>query len=567
MRWIRFIHTLLYLKPVQIWSRIFFHVKKTVFGFIIIDLVKRQKAVPELPTFNLIPKPHAPYAEKQNLERKQFVFLNQFANYDTDIRWNDPGKSKLWRYNLHYFDYLLPLLQEQSAKNYDRGRRIIEDWIKNNPIGHGDGWEPYPISVRVCNWIHFYAAFQNYIGKDPSFKEILLVSLFRQIAYLNYFFEWHLQANHFWVNAKALLFSGIFFGHKYWIEKGVKIVQQQLDEQVLNDGGHYERSPMYHALFLLDVIDLLNGIRASKIKIENLSRLNNILHHKALSMWKWLNHLTHPDGEIALLGDSVFNLAPQPGKIGEYLRAVLPTTIENTGKNEIAALKESGYFVVRENELYLVIDGGPLGVIYQPGHAHCDFLSYELSYKSRRFIVDSGIGEYLPTELRLKARSIYSHNTLVINQMEQAEIWHAFRMGKRIIPQNVQFASSPFIKFEGAYENFMNKESGYYHKRSILFQNTKEINIQDYFSPAEYRQAEDLIHLHPQCRAKIQNGAVIVERDNAVLNILFNSEEIQAELRPWFYAPEFGIIQQNQMIVLQPAHKNINKIEYTIKWT
>jgi uncharacterized heparinase superfamily protein len=36
-------------------------------------------------------------------------------------------------------------------------------------------------------------------------------------------------------------------------------LRSELPEQVLADGGNFERSPMYHAIFLEDVLDLINA--------------------------------------------------------------------------------------------------------------------------------------------------------------------------------------------------------------------------------------------------------------------------------------------------------------------
>ena len=43
-----------------------------------------------------------------------------------------------------------------------------------------------------------------------------------------------------------------------WLSKGLNIIKNELSEQILDDGGHFERSPMYHALLLEDLLDLTN---------------------------------------------------------------------------------------------------------------------------------------------------------------------------------------------------------------------------------------------------------------------------------------------------------------------
>ena len=43
-----------------------------------------------------------------------------------------------------------------------------------------------------------------------------------------------------------------------WKNRGIRILNEQLKEQILNDGGHFERSPMYHCIILEDLLDLHN---------------------------------------------------------------------------------------------------------------------------------------------------------------------------------------------------------------------------------------------------------------------------------------------------------------------
>ncbi len=82
----------------------------------------------------------------------------------------------------------------------------------------------------------------------------------------------------------------------------------------------------------------------------------------------------------------------------------------------------------------MVIDCGAIGPDYQPGHAHCDTLSYELAIDGRRVIVDSGVHDYEPTQHRAYARSTPAHNTVVIDGQEQSEMWGVFRVARRARP-------------------------------------------------------------------------------------------------------------------------------------
>ena len=94
----------------------------------------------------------------------------------------------------------------------------------------------------------------------------------------------------------------------------------------------------------------------------------------------------------------------------------------------------SGYFVIRNLDDMLVVDCGEVGPDYQPGHAHCDTLSFELASDGRTIIVDSGVYDYEDSEMRRYVRSTRAHNTAMVDGCEQSEIWGAFRVARRARP-------------------------------------------------------------------------------------------------------------------------------------
>src|SRR5205085_8722772 len=127
-------------------------------------------------------------------------------------------------------------------------------WIDENPPAVGVGWEPYPTSLRIVNWIKWALA-----GNRMNDKAI--ASLAVQVRFLSQNLEQHLLGNHLLANAKALVFAGLFFeGDEAvsWLRTGLRLLAREIPEQVLPDGGHFERSPMYHSAILEDMLDLCN---------------------------------------------------------------------------------------------------------------------------------------------------------------------------------------------------------------------------------------------------------------------------------------------------------------------
>ena len=124
-----------FLKLGQIFGRLYFRLK----------LVKVNRSPPpevsQATTFY-----NSPAARPSNMiGSRSWVFLNCEGHLDS-IGWRDERRSKLWRYNQHYFD---DLNARKSSERVSWHEELIEDWIFRNPPCEGIGWEPYPTSLRV----------------------------------------------------------------------------------------------------------------------------------------------------------------------------------------------------------------------------------------------------------------------------------------------------------------------------------------------------------------------------------------------------------------------------------
>src|SRR5207249_3381876 len=105
-----------------------------------------------------------------------FRFLNvSKALGHSGVGWASPEMPKLWRYNLHYFDYIL-----DSWRPPDNIADLVSDWVRSNPVGRGTGWEPYPTSLRIVNWIKLFLCddFRGHV------RTAWLDSLYRQAQWL-----------------------------------------------------------------------------------------------------------------------------------------------------------------------------------------------------------------------------------------------------------------------------------------------------------------------------------------------------------------------------------------------
>ena len=578
MRILTFVNTIRFLKFSQIWNRLTIQVKrKFLIGYITrqIRYQSGKRKDRDFPKLDLVSKPSSKKISNANLTQLQFNFLNRSYTFQQEVEWNKRGLEKLWLYNLHYFEYLIPGTYQISPENYLSSKRIIQHWIDNNPIGYGCGWESYPLSLRIINWIFFFDAYHTHFRDDPKFKATFLHSLYEQASFLNWFIEYHIQANHLFENIKSMFFSSVFFQDQKWFKKSIRLLEKQLKEQILPDGGHYELSPMYHLIILTDILDIINLIKSIQ-RISDPDSPFIIFHGKSQinpkhfeeivrKMLSWLEKMLHPDEQIPLFNDSAFNIAVDYSQIKDYFQKIIDYPYQPAEMSTTCELIHSGYVIFRTANQFLVIDGGKLGVSYQPGHAHCDLFSYEYSLHRKRFVVDGGVGNYLPSSLRLRSRSIYSHNTVVVNKLEQAEIWKAFRMGRRVKPERIQLVKSEDGQlFSGIYSNKLKQSLAYSHERQVKFIDGEIFIILDKIMAVNIHSIESLIHVHPDCQIDKEDGKIFLKNGATTAIILWDPLSLKLEIRRWFYVPEFGTEYETSMLVFTPLIDNLDYIYYVI---
>jgi len=292
--------------------------------------------------------------------RDSFTFLNVERCIAAEWDWNRPDWPKLWLYNAHYFD---DLAAADGAARTMWHRALVARWVVENPPGRGIGWEPYPTSLRIVNWVKWALT-------GNALDDVARQSLAVQTRFLRERLEIHLLGNHLWANAKALVFAGTFFDGaeaEAWRVKGLALLRRELEEQILPDGGHFERSPMYHAIVLENLLDLLQLLRVypGLFTDEDVAAWREIV----LRMHRWLRVMTHPDGGISFFNDAAFDIAPALAAITEYA-AALGVACDLAPLADLEALADSGYVRLQIGPAVMIADVGEIGPDHLPGHAH-----------------------------------------------------------------------------------------------------------------------------------------------------------------------------------------------------
>jgi uncharacterized heparinase superfamily protein len=418
------------------------------------------------------------------------------SDYQLDVQgWDDASVDRLLRYNAHYFD---DLAAHDAGARTQWQRALVAQWLAANPPGAGTGWEPYPLSLRIVNWIKW---FNSGVIPEPAWLHSLAIQA-RQVAART---EWHLLGNHLLVNAKALVFAGSFFSGpeaERWLRQGLAILDQQLPEQVLADGGQFELSPMYHALALEDVLDLINVTRAFG------THSGVDWAPTAARMLTWLRCLTHPDGTLARFNDGSPGVAPENAELERYATE-LGVTAPSPAPGE-QLLEASGYARIALDRLLLLLDVARIGPDYLPAHGHADCLSFEMSLGARRVLVNGGTSVYGNSARRQFERGTAAHNTVRVAGENSSEVWGGFRVGRRARPRDL-LREPGHIRC--AHDGYRHLAGAPLHRRSWRF-TPRSLQVSDQVAPGRW-PAEARFHLAPGLKFSQRSANTFEVRDES----------------------------------------------------
>jgi len=538
-----FTHTIKYLRFKQILYRIWYAVFPINSVLIRTSLNKIPDHIDWSPIKSFTNFLDYDWWDKDEITQGRFQFLNDITDFGNSIQWQLSEKSRLWLYNLQYFQYLFP----SEKLNSTVALGIINNWINQNPPGAENAWDPYPISLRLVNWFKYLST----VSVSDKELQPILKSTYHQAFWLEHLLEYHLLGNHLFKNAKALAFSGLFFKGSdadRWLTNGLRVLNQEIGDQILQDGGHFERSPMYHTMILEDCLDLLNITHNCHQPAMTASRQK--LEAAADRMISYLVGMSHPDGEIALFNDAAFGIEHSPEDLIQYYERVTGNEVSRPD-GKLWSFSETGYYVMTpKTGDRMIIDCGLVGPDYQPGHCHCDTLSFELSLNGRRVIVDSGCFEYEDGPIRQYNRGNAGHNTVTIDGENQSEVWGAHRCARRARPvyANLGEREDGWLHFDGAHDGYKRLKGRPIHHRSVRWKGDF-ILIDDCIEGRGNHDIESRLHIHPDLAVETnQNSVVLKDNKNQYLSISVAGEG-KITVEAGWYCPEFGLKYKCPVIV------------------
>jgi len=448
----------------------------------------------------------------------------------------------LWALKLYAFQPLFWLCEgyepgtETAAQHQTVFDGWLRDWIENIEIGRSQylrrAWTPWAVSLRILH-LSRYLAWRTE-SSDGEFERQLRREIYKNALFLDNHIEYDVGGNHLIENGAAMVVAGIAFDEQGWIDTGSRVLAEAADTQFLDDGYHFERSPMYHTLVTtryLTVCDLLERSDRS---------VPDQLQTTAADATAFLAYLRPPDGTIPLLNDSVYGQALPLDDCLAYARAIGFGTAGQRRDSSPLEPRESGYHWLRTDAGALLVDGGPVGPPHLPGHSHSDTLSILLWFGDRPVVTDTGTYGYVSESRRNYARGVQGHNTVQVGDLEPIALGGKYLMGPRPEP-TTRLDTGTVSLFEGRYEAVPFRTDPYHHHRGVYAGDSWWL-VRDTVSDHDGRPTRSRLHLHPTVTPTLeQSGRVLLDigaDDEAAFVYPLEQTELRVTNGPYF--PRFG---------------------------
>ncbi|MEA4888152.1 MAG: alginate lyase family protein [Clostridiaceae bacterium] len=504
----RYYNTVKYLRPVQLVGQL---QKNRV-----LRTVPALPALPHLPVARLLTlisslDTDAPYLARfdvKQLMNNEVTLLNEthLLNLST---WRMDA-SPLWRFNLHYFEFAIALSAKfsQTGENcyYNKFKELVTSWVNVNPVGRGDAWHPYTISMRLPNWLICFDLFGEAFEADDAFRETVYQSIYAQYRILIKRKERWQLGNHYFENLKTILLCSLLFDELKIFNEHIKLFLHEVEEEILPDGVHFELSLMYHKVILEDILRVTFWLQqAGKLQWKELVPTLQSMINAAASLENGMRKTPLFNDS----GDSVAKDCSALIKAANTLFDIKPALSDE--------FPNSGYYKLYDGNIALMMDAGAIGPSYMAGHGHCDCLSFELSVNDKPLFVNSGTYQY-QGEYRKYFRSTKAHNTLTVGEREQSECWGEHRVARRI--SSVQAEKNGQI-ITGSYNSY----SSSIHTRSLSLTD-RILTVLDSVNTSPSQVVHSFLHIAPGFYVQIREHVIAVLFENIPICEIYAVESI-----------------------------------------
>jgi len=495
----------------------------------------------------------------------RFAFAGKVVICDRRSPFEMMPPSDEWAAVLLNFSWLRHLRAADSAITRANARSLIDEWITHQGSGHPIGWQPEILSRRIISWLcHSPFILQD---ADARFYRRFIRSLQRQVRYLRATVKDaraglpRLQA------LIALTYASLCLnGLSGQLRPTARRLIDELRAQILPDGGHISRNPGTLIEIVIDLLPLRQLFTARNLQPPQ--AINNAIDR----MMPMLRFFRHPDGNFA-----------QFNGMGPTAVDLLATALayDDARGAPLSNAPHSGYQRIDADATVILMDTGRPPPVALSTEAHAGCLSFEMSFRQHRVIVNCGLPSMNRENWRQVARATAAHSTVTLNDTSSCRFLESKPLrrllgGTPIVsgPRKVTLErhdaedGTTIIASQDGYAG----EFGVVQTRTLkVSADGRVIDGEDVFTPAhktfDSRKGDEYavrFHLHPSIKASRLSegrGVILLLPDKEVWTFATMGETVEVE-ESVYLAGSDGPRRAVQIVVYGHARQ-----EAKVRWT
>ena len=495
----------------------------------------------------------------------RFAFAGKVVICDRRSPFEMTPPSEEWAKQLLGFGWLRHLRAAESGITRANARALVDEWISLQKTWQAVSWRPDILARRVMSWLSQAPLVLH--DSDVQFYRRFMRSLTRQVRYLRQNAAEAREGAARLQVAIALTYAALCMaGQTKHLRATMKRLTDELESQILPDGGHVSRNPAMLVELLLDLLPLRQAFSTRNVTPPD--QLLNAIDR----MMPMLRFFRHGDGNFALFNGMGPTAADQLATILAY---------DDTRGAPVANAPHSGYQRLALKDLLVLVDTGRPPPIAVSQEAHASALAFELSTGGQRIVVNCGLPATNRESWRQLARATAAHSTVTFNDTSSCQFRSSgmFRslIGIPIVsgPQHLVIAREDRdddvvlrVSHDGYAERF-----GIVHQRSLMLTaGTRRLDGEDAFLPAQGKAlpqgAKDefaiRFHLHPAIKANRLtdgHGVMLMLPNREVWN--FDAHEDRVELEESVYLAGAEGPRRTLQIVIYGRARQVPRVHWT----
>ncbi len=490
-------------------------------------------------------------ARANDLFRGRFELAGERVEVGSNPPWTGVTASEPWQAELQGFAWLRHFQAAGGEAATRAARGLAGSWLTHNGEYDPFVWRADILARRLMSWcLHADILFKN---AELTYRSDLLRSMARQARHLGRVAEKAPDGVRAVTAATGLAFIGLCLPEsRSWTDKGLVLLNDQIGRQLLSDGGHRSRNPQSLHRMLQDLILLKRTMM--NIGEPPPEPLINAIDR----MTPTLRMLRHGDGGLGL-----FNGAT------EGVAADIEQTIRRSGirgKPNLSAPK-AGFERLQGGHTALIADfGGPSP---EPGVGFAGLLSFEMSHRRERVIVNSGAARPPSQEWERALASTAAHSTLTIADRNAVGVPDAGRRRRRRLEAEALRTESADATWLDMMHTGYQERFGVVHRRRLyLDRDGRDLRGEDRLEVADRRKPNQVpfavrFHLHPDADAVLaQGGDAALIRLKSGRGWRFRVAGAALKLEDSVYLGD-GSPRRSQQVV---ASGDLDSTDITVQW-